>query len=539
MTRYRRRYLTASDFSSYCKELNLELRTLSQSSSNAELEMYERDQILFPAARIVKADEYVVKRYELDQKTETHGTKIPEWYELERLLHRRPILDNNANSELWHPFDWEFERNNSFLFRPKEQQFKPWGEYRAKVKASEFGSMRKTAEHYYHYFQVHQIYAIQRRFPVYAKQNWLIENVNENLRDRAKHLTPNKDSLSITLEGHFDSFNALSFYITLYDNEQDRIFENIPEQDGVKTLDNQQYTHYTSQIKAHAQFILGKFDLNTDKLYEFLFYLLKLHNEYERNEYLKLANELYIDIQYLISFIQNIVDLSINEIEKEVDQRSHSYWTREFRHLDKAVKLYDYAKGTFERLLTEYNAKFPNLTISATDIENLIDFIETHGLFIIPYAIFDMDEALNDSRPFQSTSLYTNLSNLTTGFENYLREIANIASQSNIGNLHKIIAGMFPWGNDFNTMHETNITLYGKDDPFSYFPYLEDVYTDPNLDTNEALRTFLIAYRTRNMIAHNYTLDHKLYYAWYSVIYISVCQAILYAWVNATNNGWV
>lgn len=535
MTRYRRRYLTISQFSSYCSELNIGL-----SPFNRELEMYEKDGILFPAARIIKSDEYVIQRFELDQAPETYGTNVPNWHELERLLYRRPNLGNNTNSELWHSFDWEFEQKNRFLFWPKEQQFKPWKEYRVKVRQDSGKDLfSKTAEHYYHYFQVHQIYAIQKRFPVYAKHSWLIENVNENLQDRAKYLTPPKDSPSIPLGDHLDSFDALSFYIILYENEQYRTFENIPEQDGIKTLDNQQFAHYTSQLKAHAQYVLCKFDLNMDKLYEFMFYLLKLRNEYERNEYLKLANELSIDIQYLISFIQNIVDLSIDEIEKEVDQRSHSYWTREFRHLDKAVKLYDYAKDTFERLLTEYNAKFPNLTISATDIENLIDFIETHGLFIIPYAIFDMDEALNDSRPFQSTSLYTNLSNLTTGFENYLREIANIASQSNIGNLHQIIAGMFPWGNDFNTMHQTNITLYGKNDPFSYFPYLEDVYTDPNLDTNEALRTFLIAYRTRNMIAHNYTLDHKLYYAWYSVIYISVCQAILYAWINATNNGWV
>ncbi|MEZ4592832.1 MAG: hypothetical protein R3D55_17060 [Chloroflexota bacterium] len=104
-------------------------------------------------------------------------------------------------------------------------------------------------------------------------------------------------------------FDALSFYITLYGNEQYRVFENIPEQDSVKTLDNQQFAHYTSQLKAHAQFVFDKFNLTESKLYEFLFYLLKLRGDYERSEYLQLANELSIDIQYLISFIQNLRSL--------------------------------------------------------------------------------------------------------------------------------------------------------------------------------------------------------------------------------------
>ena len=542
MTRYRKRYLTVSDFSSYCKQLNLELRSLSLSSSNAELEMYEKDEIFFPVARLIKPDEYMIKRFELDQEPETYGENIPEWHELERLIYHRPVLDNNNNSELWHPFDWESEQKNRFLFRPEEQQFKPWKEYRVKVKPeSENGLFRKTAEHYYHYFQAHQVYAIQKRYPVYAKHNWLIENVNENLSDRAKYLVPLKGNPSISLEGHTNSFDALSFYITLYDNEQDRTFENIPEQDGVKTLDNQQFAHYTSNLKAHAKFVFDKYELSEDKLYEFLFYLLKLHSEYKRSDNLKLANELSTDIQYLTSFVQNVVDLSMYEIEKEIDQRSNSYWTREFRHIDKAIKVYDYAKDTFERLLADYNTKFSTLNISSAEIEDLLDFIEKQGLFIIPYAIFDIDEALNDSRAFSTTSLYIGLSNLTTGFECYLREIANLANQSSIPpnpsiivkTLEPIIRTMFSWGRSFQQAHSLRKPMYKND----AFGYLADVFTDPNLD--EAVKTFLITYRSRNFIAHNYTLENELYYTWYSIVYSAICHSLFYSWKHASIKGWV
>ncbi|MCA9919862.1 MAG: hypothetical protein KC445_18020, partial [Anaerolineales bacterium] len=347
------------------------------------------------------------------------------------------------------------------------------------------------------------------------------------LRERANYLIPQKDSPLTSIGGHLDLFDALSFYITLYGNEQYRVFENIPEQDSVKTLDNQQFAHYTSQLKAHAQFVFDKFNLTESKLYEFLFYLLKLRGDYERSEYLQLANELSIDIQYLISFIQNLGDLSIEDIEKEIDQRSNSIWTKRFRHLDKAVEVYDYAKVTFERLVTDYNSKFSTLSISPTEIEDLLDFIEKQGLFIIPYAIFDIDEALNDSRAFSTTSLYIGLSNLTTGFECFLREIANLANQSqnpptspiSVKTLEPLIRTMFNWGISFQQEH-TRLKQTHQNDPFAY---LADVFNNPNLD--EALKTFLITYRSRNFIAHNYTLDNQLYYTWYSIIYTAICRS--------------
>jgi hypothetical protein len=67
----RRRYLTAQEFSSYCSKLNVKL-----SAFNRELELYEKDGVLTPVARIVMPEEYLIERYKLDQDSGTFGHKF-------------------------------------------------------------------------------------------------------------------------------------------------------------------------------------------------------------------------------------------------------------------------------------------------------------------------------------------------------------------------------------------------------------------------------------------------------------------------------
>jgi len=114
MRGYGRRYLTAKEFSEYCSGLNVELSSLGFH----ELQLYEREGLLLPMARVIQHPEYVIKRWQLDQQPETYGQNLPEWNELERLLY-------GTRSDLWHLFDREFERGNKFLSRPTNNAFRP------------------------------------------------------------------------------------------------------------------------------------------------------------------------------------------------------------------------------------------------------------------------------------------------------------------------------------------------------------------------------------------------------------------------------
>jgi hypothetical protein len=502
MRGYGGRYLSAREFSDYCSGLNVELSSLGF----PELQLYEREGLLLPMARVIQPPEYVIKRWQLDQQPETYGQNLPEWNELERLLY-------GTRSDLWHLFDREFERGNRFLSRPTDNAFSPWGSFYAEVELASGDTVRlSSAEHYYHYWQVHQAYEIQRKYPVFAKYNWVLQNLKDEAKKEAYFLKPPDSTPIATLYGRAKYFDALSFYIELYNNEEERAFAAVPVTDGFKKLSDEQSAHYQSQLIGHAKFVYGRYSLSVEGLYGFLVHVLNLQTRYEDDDHTKLANELENDIVFLAKFIAGLTGQSFSELEEEIGKRASSWTRKQFRHLDKALEVQDYAREAFERLMGEYNERFPGFAISATDISRLLRFLDDKGLFIIPYAIFDIDRALNNRRPFLRTLLYGGLRNLTTGLECFLREIANTVPSSTVdtSKLYQLIITMFgEWGKTFDVEHQAKNRIHRHD----AISYIADVYTDPNLD--EPVRVFLIARQVRNLVAHQYILEHELYYGLY------------------------
>jgi hypothetical protein len=502
MTLYGERYLTVSRFRSYCAELKIMLTT-------SELESYEREGVLLPAARIIKPDEYVIKRKQTDQQTETYGQKLPEWGDLERLL------DRENNPGLWHPFDWEFEKKNEFLLCPKVGDFKAWDSFKVEVKSAA-GEKYSTSsvEHYYHYWQAYLVDKIQSKYPVFAKHNRIFG-----------------------IGGYFD---ALSFFIGLNMNEERLTFAPVAETDGVKQLSNEESAFYREHLKDHAQFVLQRFDLNLQELYQFLVDILEHQADYRRNERLSLAEALGNDAIFLSRLISWATGQSIDEMGEEIGKQAGSGVQKQFRHLDKALEIYDYALETFRRLMGKYNETFPpDFSVSLDDIDRLLKFIEEKRLFIIPYAIFEIDEALNDPKRFRWTSLYIGINNLATGFECFLRETANLVNQSQgstpirtDGLFHMIQDLLGPRGKDFQ-----NEQQYREENSKNDMVYIEDVYTSPSLDNT--LKAFLIAHKARNFTAHKYTLEPYFYHYLYSIAYAEICNSLFYSWKYASRKGWV
>lgn len=528
MLGYGTRYLTARQFVDYCSGLNVKLSPLGF----PELQLYEREGLLLPMARVVRPREYVIKRWELDQQLETYRQTLPEWNELVRLL-----LPYVTDSDLRHPFDREFEQGNRFLCRPTDDVFRPWDSFYAEVELAGGYTVRlPSAEHYYHYWQVHQAYAIQRKYPVFAKHNWVLENLEAEV---ARFYKPQNPIPIATLCGKAEYFDALSFYIELYRNEEQRTLAPIPITDGFKQLNDEQSAHYQSRLIDHAKSVCGRYNLKVESLYEFLVHVLDLQTQYERDEHMKLAHELKNDTVFLARLVAGITDQSFDELEEEVGKRAPFSTKKQFRHLDKTLEVQDCAREDFERLMDEYNGRFPAFNVSPTDIDGLLKFVGEKGLFIIPYAIFDIHETFNNPRAFRRTSLYIGLSNLTAGLESYLREIAHTANKTSTTTietetLHPLIKTMFSeWGQTFATEHEHRKQKY-KDDAISY---LLDVYTDPSLD--EIVRAFIIAYRVRNLVHHRYILENDLYYGLYGGLYTAICHALFYSWMYASQKSWI
>lgn len=530
MNLYGQRFLTASQFSSYCNSLNVRLLPFDE-----ELEIYEKNGVMLPVARLIKPEEYLSKRNKLDIDPKTYGQRLIEWGDIERILHG-PELETSADFDLWSNLDLEFKQGNKFLIKPTKDKYQKWNSYKAKVFNSINGDLLvNSAEHYYHYYQVHQVYAIQKKYPVFAQHNWFIENLNENAKFDKDYFLPRQEDATSTLSGNLFFYDALSFFIELYLNERRRTFAQVREEYGVKTLNEKQFEDYQNRIKQLSLFVLDKFDLKNEHFYKFLLFALELHNQYEKEEKSRLANDLMVDIQCAKIFLSNISGLSDIDIEKEIRGRNPTL-VKKFRHSDKALEIQDYTRETFLRLRADYNNKFPTASISTQEIENLLDFINRKGLFIVPYSIFDIDETLNSERPFRNNSLYIGLTNLSIGIENFLRELANIANSYHgtkvtVDNFFSLIS-MFSWYKDFEQQHQIRKGKYGNDT----FAYLDDVIKSPRT-TNE-IKLFAISLCARNLLAHKYILDQYLYYEWYGKIYTSICEAFLYSWIYASQRKW-
>ncbi len=175
MSEYGQRYVDVSRFVSYCKSLNVDV-------SDRELEFFEREKLLFPAARILIPEDYVRYMFDINYNPANpyyHKSQfeLPDkWTKIYKLLHRTnfPIFGKDDGV---HFFDKQLGKSK-YLVKPIEKPFRDWKSYR--VVAGKIGDSdvkEETAKHYYHYWQVYQVIEIQRYLEFCCKMT-LRENIN-------------------------------------------------------------------------------------------------------------------------------------------------------------------------------------------------------------------------------------------------------------------------------------------------------------------------------------------------------------------------
>lgn len=527
------RYLGVHEFNSYCSDLNVKMDAF-----NRELEMYEKEGVLFPVARVIKPDQYAIQRAILDRKHEGYGQSLSGWEDLEQLLNVSPKLHLLPDEDLWHPFDVEIEHGNPFLHIPVKENFKPWDSFKAKVEWHDPEGISysvSTVEHYYHYWQVHQVYQIQHRYPVFAKHNWLLEHLSNEVQDKISWYKPNPENSVATLSGYLRCFDALSFYICLATNQRQKTFASISQKHGVKELNDQQLAAHESELARHARFVCNRYKIDRDRLYEFLVFLLDLQSKYQEEERTKLANALDGDVMFLAQLIRGVTGQTYSEIEQSLGKLASIWTQKQFRHLDKFLLVQDGVHDVLTHFLPQYNKDFPLNVLTEEEVGRLEQFLRRQGLFLINYTIFDVQEILNNPRPFEKTSFYIAVKNLTTGFECCLRELGMIAKNRSIRSetLYTLVSSLFiEWAAAFQKEHKSKRKSAVGDDVW----YIDDVYTDPNLDNT--LKNFLIAYGGRNLLAHKYSVEDDLYDV-YCRVYQATIFALFYTWKYAVNNTWI
>jgi hypothetical protein len=156
---YGNRFIDSKQFVAYCRQIKADPNLKS-----SDLEFYEKENMLLPVARIVQPQEYIILRRKQYEPGGDPGLSIPGWDELEKLL----FGVNNVG--LWNKFDWEFENKNEYLIRPSQTSYLPWDSYKVEVSGTSGEKyLTENASHYYHYWQVHQVYELQNEYPIFSK----------------------------------------------------------------------------------------------------------------------------------------------------------------------------------------------------------------------------------------------------------------------------------------------------------------------------------------------------------------------------------
>ena len=521
------RYADVNSFISYCEGLNVK-------TTGSELEHYERIGAMLPVARVVCPDEYVIRMYRHELEGDSDQSWLAEWPSLlklgEQIIPSRFGYRDLSDEQLIHCFDREFEAgNNPYLSRPGGTSFRPWSEYVITIGDTPGKEIeRSAAEHYYSYWQVHQLYFIRKFSGFYQGQHSI---------DALPKWLPE-------FGGKRHYFNALSFWATMYRREKGRTFANIEEKHGIRRLDGDEPSAHRERQRKLAEIVTERFCLDPQSLYRFLGQLVKIYEEYEQDERYKLADMLMRDI-FACEILLNL----LTEETREQMATHLGVYQQTFRHLSIATKERDYAlmilnQGA-QRCAGELRALgCSDWSFTEVDCNALLDYCQQEGLGILQHALSGMNAVGFDEyrQRYRRELRYTNLKNILTAYEYLLKNLGERSGQ-NVGGktltpaVSKVMCSE-PWFGRFKSRRKGHTHGSSVEE---FLGKLEKLLNDADLnDSLESFwaRAFLVTCLARNMSVHSFPSDDRYYGDLFAPMLDAAIFATLHTWKLAERNGW-
>ena len=545
MTRYGDRYLKVDEFISYCRDLNVQ-------TSKTELEHYEKIGAMLPVARVAYPEEYVVRQTQHVLSGQPGEIDTSQWPDLERLrerfgyLHLTNSLTEMDEEERFHCFDREMG-HNQYLTRPSDCDFRPWNSYRVEVTYPQGDRlMEKTAIHHYSYWQVYQLHYVQH-YPDLFVNFRLFDLIPEDSRPHLR--SPGLEALS-GFEGLSENFDALSYWNVAYTRERLRTFASASEQNGIRRLNDSQAEDYRNRLIDLAASISTNFNLTSDDMYGFLRRMIKMYDDYERDERHKLSANLRQDIFAWETLIGLHTGVTRQDIATELG-RTNIHDRRTFLYLDPASKERDYALGRITHAAQACRDRLrqlgdANWTTTEAEIEEFLDHCAQEGIGIIPTSISGMvaiGEQEHEEK-YRRVERYTNLKNVLTSYEYLLK---HLASKGQVQDPNRYISGLIRqvmanenWISLFNARVSQGIT--SADDITQFVNNLDTLLGDSQLDGSVSghwARIFLVTCLARNGTVHQYPSEDRYYGDLFGNMLHSALCAMIYSWKFARSRQWV
>jgi hypothetical protein len=547
--------MKTDQFIDYCKKLKVK-------TSREELEYYDQTGTMFPIARIIYPLDYI--RPILEQIYASTGTvKIPDgWDDLEKLQNPRMIVpadfSNLRDEDLPDAIDHELGIN-PHLSNPSSENFKPWKSYEIIIKDKYGNEIKESSvEHFYSSWQVHRLYELQK-IPGFYKYRDIIKISSDLSNNDCIAFYIGNQSLPNYFypNDHTQFYDALSYFVVIYEREQNRTYSPIPEGYGYKTLHDTQYMEYLERLSHHATFCLKRSGLSKEQMYQSVIELLELHNRYIEDEKTRLANEVEADIFFQTKWIMLVTGKNWDSLIEEFGKLTSERWKEKLRHIDPISKIHDIALGVLINYARNYSNKLkticdvqPENIFTEGDINQLLLYCEREGLDLLPFTLDEMIAvtSVNDTgnkermRKRQKPTRYTNLKNLGTTLEYLMKALLGKKAVQERLTLTPLVSRFMknePWITLFN---ERTILVGTKGNNQNEFneKYLK-IRQDKELNQSEDgfwVSCFLTSCLARNLSVHTYpnAKEHWFYEDAIGEMTQAISYSILYAWHIAIRN---
>ena len=531
------RYLRSEDFARLCKAVGLHICT------DYELEEYERKQWMFPVARMVMPDDYArafcAHSQQLNSKVKFDDQYLP-FHELDwAIRHNIQTDETQANQDLRHPIDIAWG-NVDGLERPVEGEYKPWDIYVISLEVAGREVRYPTATHFYHYWQMYELYQVRKRRKGMYRDNVLLPELGP---------THNNDPLALSV-----LFDAVSYFQHLYQSQRSLLFQGLrADEDDWISLDETQQDDLEQAAQRYADDSVQMYELDQNALYSGLRRIMELHASYEEADRTRLAEALKTDLWRTVEFMHFALGTPTKEIAEQAG--TIGGYVRNYLELlfpNRRQETRSKSLSVLRSLVQEYNAQVSNYSMSDGDLENLFAYTESSNLAWFEYVVAGLNRAHFELHSWHTTEIFLHLKALASFPESLMRTLvlrnADATTRRNfqeqrdpgMGNLNRLVfRGLSP---SILRHYEQHVNHSSAQESAEFVRNLSHLVASASAATSEEAylgANLALATLLRNFTSHLVVEDRTLLRGQYVRCVRAILAAVFSAWKIAETKDWI
>jgi hypothetical protein len=408
-----KRYVWLDHFRDLCDALGL------RSCSEWELEEYEREGWLFPAARLIVPEAYAQADYvagtkELIELLNKRETLIPfhNLYQAIKFQIDGPDAQPDDDIEdLKHPIDQNWGKVEQLL-RPLDQDFAPWESYRKEIEVDDTSLFVDAANTFYHYWQVYAVYQIRRNEKCMYRDNtpfplWRMNRVRGDYLGLARGLE------AVSQFGHLLDKRTGRYYARSTPNEDQRVVLTDADQAQLEEF-----------LHRDAQVVCQDLGIEEEELYDFLRRLMVLHHSYELSERVKLVKALEVDLWRTVELIGALTGSSSEKVAERAGQvQGFRIPYLEVLFPNRRQQAREKSLRILTNLAQEYNRRASNYAVGGQDLKDLLKFAEEGDLALFEFILVEMNDAFFAVHSWRTAASYLALKSLASLPESLIRTV--------------------------------------------------------------------------------------------------------------------